>query len=573
MNTLRHTLQQTCWSLLYLLLSALPVWGTSYYVDKDAARCAGCSDSNTCVQAQTITTGRDTINKGIECLTGPDDILYIRGATAPDYLDYAEAIQDRTTDYALAKIPPNGSDWDHPVTIAGYQNERVRINPTKSIFTGSPANGLIHFDSPSAPRQYIVFDNLYFDANNCSLADTAAEYCFIFLMHTASHIKLQNSFLVGGRHSPILVVDNGTISPTDIIIDNNDISDCGFRDNPSGGTVAGHCIYMSASGNTIKNNFTRDSGGSCIHVYGSEINPLRVSDDNIVYGNRCTNNSRISNGSDSAYVISGDRNLVYNNLCFNCRHDCFAVKYKNALDNELYYNTCAGLIKGNKGGFHVNSDARNTTLRNNLCWNGSVNAAECYRDERTANPLTVQSNNLFGTADPLWVTNYTNTNTKTGSPARNAGVTVSGITTDIDGNARDGTPDIGAREFLATPVSPLALEMSVPPASGLVVNTAFDMIVRIVDAQSALQDIDSGDCSATLTAGTATLTAEGTATTVTPVDGICTFNLSLDAVDDDFQITVARASTTSAVSPIFFNRAAPVTGAQIRVPAIVIGGN
>jgi hypothetical protein len=50
--------------------------------------------------------------------------------------------------------------------------------------------------------------------------------------------------------------------------------------------------------------------------------------------------------------------------------------------------------------------------------------------------------------DPLFVSN-TNLHLACNSPAANAGMTIAGITTDIDGQTRDAMPDIGADELVA----------------------------------------------------------------------------------------------------------------------------
>lgn len=573
-----------CWYLflfLYLLLPPLVSQAATVYVDGDVTRCAGCSDSNTYVQMQTITTGARTWNGGINRMVS-GDTLVVRGDSSGNdvYLEYDEVIADSTADSAIVKIPPNGIDADNYTIITTYQNERVSLRPAATRFTGTPSNGIIHFYQTATPRKWIRFQGVALpgfrstfriDARTCSANDN--QVCFGTLIHTANNIHFKWIESWGGRHSSHLVVDNQTSStptstiPTAITYEHVYARDCAY--NVSAGTgVAGHCFYLSSSGNTIIDSYAQDSGGSCYHNYGNTTKAWRNSNDNTILRNICTNNSRISDGADSAYVISGDRNLVANNLCFNCRHSCFSTKYKNAANNELYFNTCAGLTEVNFGGFHVNADAQGTTLRNNLCWNGAVaTGTSCYNDQRVTAPLTTQDHNLFGTADPLWVTNYTNTNTQTGSPARSAGVTVSGITDDLSGNTRDGSPDIGAREFLDTPVSPLVLIMSTPPVSGTLVGATFNVVAGIYDAQSALQDLDSGDCTLAKTTGSGTLA--GCTLTVTPTDGLCTWTgCTIDAADDDYTLTASRASTTSAVSPIFTIISAPVATSTIRLLTI-----
>lgn len=572
------------WWLLPVLvtLSVSVASAATVYVDGDVTRCAGCSDSNTYVQMQTITTGARTWNGGINRIVS-GDTLVVRGDSSGNdvYLEYDEVIADSTADSAIVKIPPNGIDADNYTIITTYQNERVSLRPAKTRFTGSPSNGIIHFYQTATPRKWIRFQGvalpdarstLRIDARTCASTDT--DVCYATLIHTASSIHFKYIETWGGLTSSHLVVDNQTGAtptntiPTNIVYEHVYARDCGYRIGQGTG-VAGHCFYISSSGNSVLDSLAQDSGGSCFHNYGNTTKSWRNANDNTFLRNRCTNNSRIADGADSAYVISGDRNLFANNECFNCRHACFSTKYKNATDNALYFNTCAGLTEANFGGFHVNSDARNTTLRNNVCWNGTVAAStNCFNDQRVVAPLTVQDHNLFGTADPLWGTNYTDLTTRTGSPLRSAGVTVTGITTDIIGSTRDGSPDIGAREFVSTPVTPLVLDINVPPPSAVIVGNTFGMTMRIVDGQGVTQDIDSEDCTVSLVQGTASL---GGTLTQSSTDGVWVWtNLTLDAEDNDFMIraTCAGLSLTKD-TPVFFNIAASPTVADILIPAIV----
>jgi subtilisin-like proprotein convertase family protein len=72
-------------------------------------------------------------------------------------------------------------------------------------------------------------------------------------------------------------------------------------------------------------------------------------------------------------------------------------------------------------------------------------------------------------ADPLFVS-LTDLHLQAGSPARNAGVTIAGITIDFDGGTRDATPDIGADEFGV--VGPTPTPTATPTASPTATATA-----------------------------------------------------------------------------------------------------
>lgn len=128
---------------------------------------------------------------------------------------------------------------------------------------------------------------------------------------------------------------------------------------------------------------------------------------------------------------------------------------------EMYY--CD--IHGNSGtgsGLDIGTRAiiQDCVFFNNtddVLLSGSGNAADFTfcAFEQQGSPFG--SNNLFG-INPVneFVNELTNFHLLSGASLRNAGVTVTGITTDKDGVARDGTPDIGAFEFVATAAGPPA---------------------------------------------------------------------------------------------------------------------
>jgi hypothetical protein len=119
-----------------------PVSSNAYYVATTG------DDTRTCEQATNISTPRKTINKGIECLKGGGDTLYIRGGT------YDESLGDGASNNTNPPIP-NGTSWTSAVKIAGYPGEKVMT--TEGITMSSPASNA---DDPTA-TSYIIFDNLH----------------------------------------------------------------------------------------------------------------------------------------------------------------------------------------------------------------------------------------------------------------------------------------------------------------------------------------------------------------------------------------------------------------------------
>src|SRR5262245_27657542 len=93
------------------------------------------SDSNTCTQAQVVSTPKLTVRAGIACMAG-GDTLRIRAGT------YAET----------ATTPPSVTSWSNPTTIA--------INGTDVVVFGTP-NPLLTFNTS---LQYLIVDGIIFDA-------------------------------------------------------------------------------------------------------------------------------------------------------------------------------------------------------------------------------------------------------------------------------------------------------------------------------------------------------------------------------------------------------------------------
>ncbi|MDH3279803.1 MAG: hypothetical protein OEQ18_01590, partial [Gammaproteobacteria bacterium] len=95
------------WLLAVLLWPSLAS-ATTYYV---ATSGAGGSDSNTCTQAQTHTTGKLTVEAGVACLAS-GDTLEIKAGT-----------YQRTAE--LLNVPSGGGSWATATTITNYQSDVV----------------------------------------------------------------------------------------------------------------------------------------------------------------------------------------------------------------------------------------------------------------------------------------------------------------------------------------------------------------------------------------------------------------------------------------------------------------
>lgn len=86
-------------------------------------------------------------------------------------------------------------------------------------------------------------------------------------------------------------------------------------------------------------------------------------------------------------------------------------------------------------------------------------------------------------ANPLY-NSITDLNCLGTSPNRNAGTTISGITTDINGQARDLTPDIGAYEIQLA-ANDLVVSAILSPGSSVMANTSYPVSMQVVNVGTA----------------------------------------------------------------------------------------
>ncbi|MDH3282078.1 MAG: hypothetical protein OEQ18_13250, partial [Gammaproteobacteria bacterium] len=122
---------------LLVCLGAGQAHATTYYV---ATSGAGGSDSNTCTQAQTDTTGKLTWAGGKSCLSSGDTLEFKAGT-------YAGPGQ-------LPGIPSGGGTWGTATTISNYQNDEVIFTPPVA------GQDVLRFNTGN---NYIILDGLIFD--------------------------------------------------------------------------------------------------------------------------------------------------------------------------------------------------------------------------------------------------------------------------------------------------------------------------------------------------------------------------------------------------------------------------
>jgi parallel beta-helix repeat protein len=189
-------------------------------------------------------------------------------------------------------------------------------------------------------------------------------------------------------------------------------------------------------GNEVYNN-----AGYGFHIFSSGNNNVN---NNILRNNYIHNNGgRVTNVGVTGGIIlaSGSNNIAYNNIiCGQVNGYGIQIAYTNGgTNNQVYNNT---IYSNDLAGIYIDPTAPNSIINNNIIYN---NGSGIVDGGATG---TVLSNNL--TTDPKFVNVSANDfSLQASSPAINAGMTISVVTTDMKGVARPqgAAYDIGAYEY------------------------------------------------------------------------------------------------------------------------------
>ena len=387
------------------------------------------NDANSCAQAQSISTPKRTVTAGASCLQ-PGDTLYVRAGT------YVESLMDNV---------PSGTSWSAPVRIAAYAGETVWLRPSSGMFVFRVAKN----------QQYIEFDRINMDGANTSNGVIKVEAGFGFNPH---HIRVKNAEIIGSPTSSqaILLTAGaaGMIGGNEFI--NLTVHRGGVYDRD-------HGIYIQSSNNLVEGSTFYDLPGAGIQVY----NGYGFQANNNIIRNNTVRDLRtgsqnvgppLSPGRHWGIVVysTNSGTQVYNNVIHSIPSNGGNTAGIEVVgSNVLIANNTVHGVSGT--GVRIAGGSSNA-VRNNIAFRNATNYSEVAG--------TIASNNLFG-ADPLFVDATSgNFQLKSGSPAIDAGMTVSSVTTDIALVARPqgGSYDIGAYEIDGAPVSPL-----LPPTDVVIV--------------------------------------------------------------------------------------------------------
>jgi hypothetical protein len=196
-----------------------------------------------------------------------------------------------------------------------------------------------------------------------------------------------------------------------------------------------HGLYLGAQNCLIENSEFYNNGGFGVHFFAQ--NQTYV-DNNIIRYTKAYGNNK-----GGFLVASGDNTVVHNCVAYGNTEDGFIV-WTDGVGEQFYFCTSYG--NGKYGIYLHNSGVSGAVVRNCVVYN---NALGPYVDGGVGTTQDHNHNIPSGTTNPQFVdASLNNFHLLSTSPLRNAGVSVSGILTDFDGITLDGTPDIGAFQFV-----------------------------------------------------------------------------------------------------------------------------
>jgi parallel beta helix pectate lyase-like protein len=383
----------------------------TYYVAKSG------NDSNTCAQAQNISTPRASLGAGVACMSG-GDTLYVRGGT---YSATANSL-----------IPPSGSSWSNATRIARYANETVVLQPNP-------------FRTFNATMSYVIFDGFVFDMAGQGWRDG------ISIGQGPHHLRFVNFELKNAGANGIQVNTDG-----------NEFRNCSIHD--GGTTDFDNAIYILSSYTVVDGCEISRWAGAAVQIYGGTAMTGNVVSRNFIHdssggirGSSNTDTGGFTNGNRTQGIIvaSATDTRVWGNYITNLRangNPRYAILVNNGAANTKIYNNT---ISANPTeGIEIFQAGSGTDVKNNILVNNAqshVLYESSGSTSFTANLCDRSGTGCSMVGNPGFVNaSAGDARLTSGSMAINAGVDVSsaGVTVDIDGNARPlNAYDLGAFEF------------------------------------------------------------------------------------------------------------------------------
>jgi hypothetical protein len=385
-----------------------------YYVGKNG------SDNNSCAAAQDPSTPKLTIAGGAGCLS-PGNTLLIKAGT------YNESFPN----------VPSGTSTSPTV---------VRANPGDQVIITAPC-------CPTAVwlidgKSYITLDGLIWDGANGVNNSTPGSCGCLVLINNSNHVVIQNA---EARNCPTCVgagFDLNVSSNTNTL---RNVKSHGHGPAGSGGSGCawGHGAYIASNNNVVEQSEFYSNTSLGIQVYGGGLNVTG----NILRKNYIHNNSTSTSQACGEVIFGGHDNQFYDNIVGpNTVGPGIQIDFDGPNGNQKVWNNTFTGIAGTAvsiGGGNTNSELKNCIIYNN---GSQVSNSGTNTQFSTNLCQNTQSGVCALTGNPLFVNptgSPPNFHLQSGSPAINAGTTLSAVPDDKDGVSRPqgAAYDIGAYEF------------------------------------------------------------------------------------------------------------------------------
>ncbi len=463
---------------------------------------------------------------------------YTIGGAAPSYNTFNDAVSALNGQGVCGAVTFNVRD--------GYYNESIIIK----AFSGSSAINTVLFQSQSLDSSKVILDTTtaggysspghtvelngatYVTFNKMTISNVGGSYTYdhvVDLKGGASHNTFMNDVLMsntGSGYYDYAVYDDPSSSTEQWNTFNNNQINGGY-----------YVVYLSGTysnpefGNVISNNMI-DSGGY-MGVYGNYQDSLIITANNIVmpggyygiylnylYANGGgTDSSLVSNNFITTQNSYGYTLYAYYTAMLNVYNNSFYSSNTSTYYYEVYlYNYMSGFINNFTNNIVSNDNGGALVYAYNISysdfndWYGTgsfygywqSNSCSSLSDIQSANSM--DANSVSG--DPMYNSSSTGDLHATSSSTiiSNAGVPLSVVPVDIDGNPRSKTkPDMGADEFGSSAID-LGVTAILSPAKGDCGNKATLVEVKVHNFGTAAQSKYKVHVIVTTASGTDTAT-------------------------------------------------------------------